>query len=183
MPQHQISVDIEYWIDTSTAIFSQFKICVAHYMELIGIIFMNGNQWQGLLPENLSCCGWMNVTDAQHKMKCYDDAKEEEVVVNVESWKSNKTKMSSLQGHHDHSFWAVHLIRGSVRGGEGHVLHGQRPTLHHEVDRWGRCVFSTLHCLPPSLLPEETARDAGVFFSKFTLQEKFVHKTKKNQKI
>lgn len=47
----------------------------------------------------------------------------------------------SLQGHHDHSLWAIHLIRGSIWGSERHVFHGQRSAFHHEVDRRGRYVY------------------------------------------
>lgn len=71
--------------------------------------------------------------------------------------------LSSLQGHHDHSFWAVHLIWGSVRRGEGHVLHGQRPALHHEVDRWGRYVFSSIFYYFSICTSRRPARIAGFF--------------------
>lgn len=56
-------------------------------------------------------------------------------------WDWVKCCVSFLQGHHDHSLRAIHLLRGPVRGGEGHVLHGQWPALHNEVDRWGRYTF------------------------------------------
>lgn len=69
------------------------------------------------------------------------------------------TYLFFLQGHHDYPFWAIHLIWGSVRGSEGHVLHGQRPALHHEVDRWGRYDSLTLH---PSLFLSTCTAGGGM---------------------